>query len=127
MFYRYEIEGYDEKQGLLTLIPFMEQQPLTMTERKDLNSADMLLEKFLPYPLTENGEDVYAVNRGRATKAWFTAEGEKRFHDACMTLMNLARKYLAEFEYKPPKQIRKRKLDGEIIYQDKYQIIVAEA
>ena len=127
MFYRYEIEGYGEKQGLLTLIPFIEQQPLTKTERKELNTADMTLEKFLPYPLTENGEDFYAVNRGRATKAWFTAEGEKRFHDACMTLMNLARKYLCEFEYRPPKQVRKRKLDGEIVYQDEYQIIVAES
>lgn len=127
MFYRYEIERNGEKQGLLTLIPFIEMQPLTSKERKELNTADMLLEKFLPYPLTEKGEDLYAVNRGRAMKAWFTAEGEKRFHDACMTLMDLARKYLAEFEYKPPKHVRKRKLYGEVVYQDEYQIIVGES
>ncbi len=130
MYYRYVVYlgrhgcSNGEEQGLLTLVPFMEDQSLTKNERKQLNEAKNVF-TGLPYPFNADGEDVYAKYRGKRLKAWFTNAGENKFHDACAILCGLANKYLVEFEYSVAKQLRQRKLKNghSIVYADDFQVV----
>ena len=120
--------GRASGQGLVTLIPFIESQPLTKTERRRLATADCFLES-LPYPCNADGDDVYVKYRGRQPKAWFTEVGEKRFGEAMRVIEDLAKKYLPEFGYSDPRTVRIRKLNGadrknhSVVYKDEYQVI----
>ncbi len=120
--------GHATEHGLVTLIPFIEKQPLTKTERKQLAAADCFLES-LPYPCNFDGDDVYVKYRKQQPKAWFTEAGEKKFGAAMRVVENLAKKYLPEFGYSAPKTVRIRKLNvadrkkHSIVYEDEYQVI----
>lgn len=119
MFVRYIAEREETQQGLLTLIPFIERMEMTKKDAQLLNKIDCHIEKNLPYPVTEDGKDVYAANS--VLTAWFTEEGEREFGEDMRKLAALVDKYGEPFDY-TAKRITTEDV-GEYVYKDNLQII----
>lgn len=127
MFYRYVAEKDNETQGLITLIPFLENinkgQNFDVDDWRALNRADMFIEEHLPYPV-KDGADVYRANRGKTLVAYFTEYGNKIFAPYMYSLESLLNKYGSVFGYSA-KEVSVDGFEGEVVYNDDYQVIVS--